>query len=207
MIDYIYGTIVELTPTMAVVEANGIGYDINISLNSFSKIQEILNNSATDTKIKVYTYLKIAEDEWNIYGFYTKQERELFTHLIGVSGVGGSTARMILSAYSTKELCEIIASGNYSMLKNVKGIGLKTAQRIIVDLKDKLTNSELIFDKNSNTTGTIATNNNENANEAIAALTMLGFSPAPSKKVVMSIVSKDNSLTPEEIIKQALKMM
>ena len=133
MIEYIKGKLDDITPTMAVVDCNGVGYGINISLNTFSAIQG-------KTDVKLYIYEAIREDAYVLYGFSTKQERELFLMLITVSGIGGNTARMILSALSPMELCNVISSGNEKLLKMVKGIGLKTAQRIIVELKDKIQN-------------------------------------------------------------------
>ena len=186
-----------MTPAMAVIDCNGVGYGVNISLNTYSAIQNLKT-------VKLYIYEGIREDAYVLYGFATKQERELFLLLITVSGIGGNTARMILSALSPSELCNVISSGNDKLLKTVKGIGLKTAQRIIVDLKDKI-----------GTTGIEAPNgytlqqtlHSEVHEEAVAALTMLGFPQAPSQKVVISILKEEPELTVEKVIKLALKRL
>lgn len=197
MIEYIKGELTEITPAMAVVECNGIGYGINISLNTFSAIQGEKNT-------KLFIYEAIREDTYALYGFLTKQERELFLLLISVSGIGCNTARMILSALSPSELCHVISSGNEKLLKTVKGIGLKTAQRIIVDLKDKISTESL-----NDTTSPLstATMNDEIFEEAVSALTMLGFAQAPSQKVVSSILKEAPDRTVEEVIKLALKRL
>lgn len=198
MIEYIKGEIAEITPALAVIDCNGIGYAINISLNTYSAIQG-------KPSIKLYIYEAIREDAHVLYGFSTKQERELFLLLISVSGIGGNTARMILSALSPSELCNVISSGNDKLLKSVKGIGLKTAQRIIVDLKDKmaLTGMETV----SGSIASLSPANSEIHDEAIAALTMLGFAQAPSHKVVSAILKEDANLTVENVIKLALKRL
>lgn len=201
MIEYLRGTIDELTPTIAVLDLNGIGYQLFISLNTYSAIQG-------KKEIKLYVYEVIREDAHLLYGFAEKMERELFLQLISVSGIGGQTARMILSAFTPSELTGIIRDENVRMLKSVKGIGPKAAQRIIVDLKDKI---KLDFGENptGNATGSavMGTVSRETIEEAVAALTMLGFPPAPTQKVVLQIVQNDASLPVEQIIKQALKML
>ena len=181
MIEYIKGDIAEITPATVVLDCNGMGYGINISLNTYSAIQ---NQSNT----KLYIYEAIREDAYVLYGFSTKQERELFLLLISVSGIGGNTARMILSALSPSELCGVISSGNDKLLKTVKGIGLKTAQRIIVDLKDKIATSG-VETVNSEMFANPA--NTEIHDEAISALTMLGFAQAASQKVVAAILKEE----------------
>ena len=198
MIEYIKGEITEITPALAVIECNGIGYGVNISLNTYSAIQG-------KQAIKLYIYEAIREDAHVLYGFSTKQERELFLLLITVSGIGGNTARMILSALSPAELCNVISSGNDKLLKTVKGIGLKTAQRIIVDLKDKIaaTGVETVASGVAN----LPTAHSEVYEEAIAALTMLGFAQAPSQKVVSAILKEEPDLTVEKVIKLALKRL
>ena len=198
MIEYIRGELVETTPALAVIDCNGIGYAINISLNTYSAIQGKPN-------VKLYIHEAIREDAHVLFGFATKQERELFLLLISVSGIGGNTARMILSALSPAELCNVISSGNEKLLKGVKGIGLKTAQRIIVDLKDKIaaTGVETV----SGSVASLSPAHSEVHDEAIAALTMLGFAQAPSQKVVTAILKEEPSLTVEKVIKLALKRL
>ena len=198
MIEYIKGEIAEITPALAVIDCNGIGYAINISLNTYSAIQGKPN-------IKLYIHEAIREDAHVLYGFSTKQERELFLLLISVSGIGGNTARMILSALSPAELCNVISSGNDKLLKSVKGIGLKTAQRIIVDLKEKIASTGM--ETVSGSIASLSPANSEIHDEAIAALTMLGFAQAPSQKVVSAILKEDSNLSVENVIKLALKRL
>jgi len=198
MIEYIKGELTEITPAMAIIECNGLGYGINVSLNTYSAIQG-------KKEVKLYIYESIREDAYILYGFATKQERELFLLLISVSGIGGNTARMILSALTPSELCNVISSGNDKLLKTVKGIGLKTAQRIIVDLKDKISTTDI---GTSTTSAPISiTANNEIYEEAIAALTMLGFAQAPSQKVVAAILKEEPDAAVEKVIKLALKRL
>lgn len=198
MIEYLRGELAEITPALAVIDCNGVGYGIHISLNTYSAIQG-------KKSVKLYIYEAIREDAHVLFGFSTKQERELFLLLISVSGIGGNTARMILSALSPAELCNVISSGNEKLLKGVKGIGLKTAQRIIVDLKDKIaaTGMETV----SGSVATLSPANTEVHDEAIAALTMLGFAQAPSQKVVTAILKEEPELTVEKVIKLALKRL
>lgn len=196
MIEYIKGDIVEITPAMVVIDCNGLGYGINISLNTFSAIQN-------QPRTKLYIYEAIREDAYILYGFASKQERELFLLLISVSGIGGNTARMILSALSPAELCGVISSGNDKLLKTVKGIGLKTAQRVILDLKDKIATSGM----ETVNSEMFSAANSEIHDEAVAALTMLGFAQAPSQKVVVAILKEEPSATVEKVIKLALKRL
>ena len=199
MIEYIKGEITEITPALAVIECNGIGYGVNISLNTYSAIQG-------KQSIKLYIYEAIREDAYVLYGFSTKQERELFLLLITVSGIGGNTARMILSALSPAELCNVISSGNDKLLKTVKGIGLKTAQRIIVELKDKMATGALAGETLSTPLGlTVA--HNQVQEEALAALTALGLQAAASQKVVAQLIKKEPTASVETIIKLALKQL
>ncbi len=203
MIDYIRGELTELTPTLAVVETVGVGYAMSISLNTFSAIQG-------KKEVKLYVQESLVtggrDDSYTLYGFSTKQERELYRMLITVSGVGANTARMILSASSPAELCNIIANGDERMLKNVKGIGLKTAQRIIVDLRDKIVSSGIAGELHVSDQP-VSMVNNSVKDEAVQALTMLGFSPVPSAKVVVAILKEQPDLPVEQVIKLALKQI
>ena len=198
MIEYIKGELTELTPALAVVECHGVGYGINVSLNTYSAIQ-------SKKEVKLYIVESIREDAYNLYGFATKQERELFLLLITVSGIGGNTARMILSALSPSELCNVISSGNDKLLKTVKGIGLKTAQRIIVDLKDKIGTTGI--EASDVLTAPVTHAHSEVYEEAIAALTMLGFAQAPSQKAVSAILKEEPEAAVEKVIKLALKRL
>ena len=200
MIEYIKGELTEVTPAYAVVEAHGVGYGLNISLNTYSGIQN-------KKEVKLYAFESIREDAHVLFGFASKQEREMFMLLITVSGVGANTARMILSAMSAAELCNVISTGNEKMLKTVKGIGLRTAQRIIVDLKDKIATSAIAEEMPAGIVVQAAAVNNEVRDEAIGALTMLGFAPAPSAKVVVDILKAQPDLPVEQVVKLALKQI
>lgn len=203
MIEYIKGELADLTPAMAVVEAAGVGYALNISLNTYTAIQ-----GKNEVKLYVHEVLVAGgrDDSFTLYGFVSKQERALYRLLITVSGVGGNTARMILSSMSPSELCACISSGNDKMLKGVKGIGLKTAQRIIIDLKDKIVSLGIADELPANGGG-VALVNNDVKDEAVSALTMLGFSPAPSAKVVVEILKEQPDLAVEQVVKLALKQI
>ena len=199
MIDYIKGELSELTPAMAVVEAAGVGYAMNISLNCYSAIQG-------KKDVKLYVYESIREDAHVLFGFASKKEREMFLLLITVSGVGPNTARMVLSSMSPAELCNSISTGNERMIKTIKGIGLKTAQRIIVDLRDKIVSLGIAEEIPAG--GSMENPvDNRGKEEAVSALTMLGFSPAPSQKVVMQILKDNPTAAVEQVIKMALKMI
>lgn len=202
MIDYIKGTLAELTPAQAVVEACGVGYALNISLNTYTAVQ-----GKPEVKLFVHEALVTGgrDDSYTLFGFATKQERELYRLLISVSGVGANTARMILSAASPSDLSNAIASGNERLLKGVKGIGLKTAQRIIVDLKDKVVALGIAQEVTVGDGTLAASVNNEVLDEAVSALTMLGFSPAPSAKVVKDILAEKPDMPVEQVVKEALK--
>ncbi|ATV31525.1 Holliday junction branch migration protein RuvA [Prevotella intermedia] len=204
MIEYIKGELVELSPALAVVEAHGVGYGLNISLNTYSAIQ-----GKQSVKFFVHEAIMTGgrDDNYTLYGFATKQERSLYRLLITVSGVGTNTARMILSSLTPAELCNVIANGDDKMLKTVKGIGLKTAQRIIVDLKDKIVQSGIAEELHVSSQPATANVNNAVKDEAVGALTMLGFSPAPSAKVVVAILTEQPDLPVEQVVKLALKQI
>ncbi len=204
MIEYIKGELVELSPALAVVEAHGVGYGLNISLNTYSAIQ-----GKQSVKLFVHEAIMTGgrDDNYTLYGFATKQERSLYRLLITVSGVGANTARMILSSLTPAELCNVIANGDDKMLKTVKGIGLKTAQRIIVDLKDKIVQSGIAEELHVSSQPATASVNNAVKDEAVGALTMLGFSPAPSAKVVVDILTEQPDLPVEQVVKLALKQI
>jgi Holliday junction DNA helicase, RuvA subunit len=197
MIEYIRGEIAELTPARMILECGGIGYELNISLNTYSAFNGKKNGL-------IYIYEVIREDAHLLFGFSEKTERELFLMLITVSGVGPNTARMILSSFPPAELVQVIANKNETALTSVKGIGLKTAQRILVDLKNKV-KTAYIGEVGSSDTGAYA--GGTVAEEAIAALTMLGFQKAPSQKTVVAILKESPGLLVEQVIKAALRML
>ena len=199
MYEYITGQVAEATPTYAVIEAAGVGYFIHISLKTYSDIE-------ASQQARLYTHFIVREDQQTLFGFSTKLERELFRQLISVSGVGGNTARMILSTYSSHELQNIIATENAVLLKNVKGLGLKTAQKIIVELSGKML--ELgASDMMTPNIKSVASANNEVYNEALAALTMLGFQKTASEKALKAIFQESPSIAVEEAIRAALKRL
>jgi Holliday junction DNA helicase RuvA len=197
MIEYLRGEIAELTPATAIIDCCGVGYETSITLNTYSALQ-----GKKDTKL--YVYEVIREDAHQLFGFSNRQERELFLLLISVSGIGGNTARTILSAFTISELCEAIATGNETAIKSVKGIGLKTAQRIIIDLKDKIKGIGGDFAGSMAATATI---NNDVIDGAVSALVMLGFPTAATNKVVQAIVKSEPQATIEQVIKLALKQL
>lgn len=199
MIEYIKGELTELTPAMATIEAAGVGYGLNISLNTFSAIQG-------KKEVKLYVYEAIREDAYALFGFINKKEREMFLQLITVNGVGANTARMMLSGMSVSELCNAISTGNARLIQSVKGIGKMTAQRIIVDLRDKIV-SLGIADEIPQGGQIAAPVNNQVKDEAVSALTMLGFAPAPSQKVVLQILQELPDAPVEQVVKLALKMI
>ena len=197
MYEYISGLVTDLAPTYAVIDAGGVGYYINISLQTYSAIEG-------EKSARLYVHFAVREDAQVLYGFATKLERELFRQLISVSGVGGNTARMILSTYSTSELRNIIATENAVLLKNVKGLGLKTSQKIIVELSGKML--ELGADRD---VAPVVAGNQSNAvlDETLAALVMLGFQKGASEKVVKAILNESPSISVEEAVRQALRRL
>lgn len=193
MIDYVKGLLAELTPTYAVVEAAGVGYELNISLPTYSSLEGKEN-------VKLLVHEVIREDAHVLFGFLEERERAMFRLLIGVSGVGANTARVILSSIPVEELELVIMSGDHSRLKNVKGIGIKTAQRVIVDLKDKIK-------PGGDTLKIQPSVNSEAYEEALAALLMLGFAKPQSQKVLKKLFDSEPSLRVEAAIKGALAML
>ena len=199
MIEYIKGELTELSPAMATVEAAGVGYALNISLTTYSALQG-------NKDVKLYVYEAIREAAHVLFGFVSKKEREMFELLITVSGVGANTARMMLSSMSVAELCSAISRGDERLIKGIKGIGKMTAQRIIVDLRDKIVALGIAAEIPAG--GTVAAPfNNAVRYEAVAALTILGFAPAPTQKVVVSILTEQPDLPVEQVVKLALKQI
>lgn len=198
MIEYLKGSLADLTPALAVIECHGVGYGVNISLNTFSAIQG-------KQDVKLWISESIREDAYQLWGFSTRAERELFLLLTSVSGIGAGIARMVLSSMTVPELAGVISEGNDKMLKAVKGIGPKAAQRIIVDLRDKI--GSLGIDAVSSSASAAPAVNKEVLDEAVAALSMLGFSPAPAHKVVQQILTDEPDAPVERVIKLALKML
>lgn len=193
MITHIRGKIIEKNPTWVVLDCHGVGYYINISLNTFSAI-----GSAED--LMLYTHLQIKEDAHTLYGFFTAAEREIFRLLISVSGIGPGIARTMLSSLTAKEVAGAIAVGNVGVIQAVKGIGVKTAQRVVLDLKDKVLKVREMDDIN-----TVA--NNTNKDEALSALEVLGFNRKQAEKVVNDILAANHEISVEGIIKEALKKL
>lgn len=194
MYEYISGTVVEATPACAVIEAGGVGYLLNISLHTYTEIEHL-------DRARLYTHFVVREDAQILYGFATKAERELFRLLISVSGVGGNTARMILSTYSVSELQNIISAGNAVLLKNVKGLGLKTAQKIIVELSGKM------LDVKASGEVERTASNPEAYDEALSALTMLGFTKSGSEKVLRQLFKESPALSVEDAVRESLKRL
>ena len=191
MIDYIKGTITRITPTFLTLETGGIGYFINISITTFSKLEG-------KSEYKVLVHEVIREDSHQLFGFADSEERDIFRLLISVTGVGANTARMMLSSLSPGEIEKAIIGSDVNILKSVKGIGLKTAQRIIVDLKDKL-------GKHAGSGEIFAFADNTKREEALSALVMLGFAKSVVLRILDKIVREEKNLTVEDMIKKALK--
>ena len=193
MYAFISGKIAEITPAYAIVDNHGVGYFINITLNTFAAI-------GAQEEVKLYTHLQILEDAHNLFGFYTTQERDMFEMLITVSGVGCNTARLLLSSLTVNELSTAIAAEDFKTIQRVKGIGTKTAQRIVVDLKDKVRKTEFAEE-------IVATVDNTVKTEALSALTILGFSKGPASKVLDKLLGKMPDASVEVLIREALKLL
>lgn len=191
MITHVKGRLVEKTPTSVVIESNGIGYLINISLNTFSQIPDNEN-------LKLYTHLQIKEDSHTLYGFHTIKEREIFRLLISVNGIGSNIARTMLSSISPDQIIDAISRENVSLIQSVKGIGSKTAQRVIIDLRDKILK---VYDLDEG----ITSSNNTNKEEALSALEVLGINKRSSERLVDKIVLENPDISAESIIKETLK--
>jgi len=191
MIAHLNGRLVEKSPTHLIVECGGVGYYVKISLNTFSKIGD-------DEAIKIHTQLQVREDAHTLYGFYSLSEREMFNHLISVSGIGANTAILMLSAMTSDEIAQAIVQGDVALIQSIKGIGAKTAQRVIIDLKDKVVKSDFA-------TENIFTLDNTTQNDALTALLSLGFDKKRAEKAINKVLTDDQSV--EDIIKEALKVL
>ena len=191
MIHHLKGKLVEKNPTHVIVECGGVGYFVNISLNTFSKLPE-------NESISIYTHLQIKEDSHTLYGFIEKSEREIFRLLISVSGIGSNIARTMLSSLSPSQIRDAIANGDVPTIQSIKGIGAKTAQRVILDLRDKVLK---VYDIDEVSLSA----NNTNKDEALSALEVLGFARKQAERVVDKVLSQDASISVENIIKLALK--
>ena len=197
MIAHIKGRLVEKTPTCVIVETGGVGYYINISLNTFSKLPD-------DEACLLYTHFAVREDAQTLYGFADKEERKLFRYLISVSGVGPSTAQVVLSSMSPMETINAILSSNVGAIQQVKGIGSKTAQRIIVDLKDRITKDGSVFSDET----TPLSPSNKTQEDALSALLMLGFAKSAAEKALSQVITKEGQdLSVEQLIKATLKSL
>ncbi|MDC0612765.1 Holliday junction branch migration protein RuvA [bacterium] len=193
MITQLKGRMIEKSPTEIVIDCNGVGYLVNISLNTFSKLSD-------SEIISLYTHLQVKEDSHTLFGFFEKTERNLFRQLISVSGIGASTARTMLSSLTPGEIQSAIVSGNVSVIQSVKGIGLKTAQRVIIDLKDKVS----LISENNQFIGNIS---NTNQDEALSALEVLGYNRKQTSKLIEMLVNNSPEMSVEELIKGALNKL
>ena len=193
MITQLKGRMIEKSPTEIVIDCNGVGYLVNISLNTFSKLSD-------SESISLYTHLQVKEDSHTLFGFFEKTERNLFRQLISVSGIGASTARTMLSSLTPGEIQTAIVSGNVSVIQSVKGIGLKTAQRVIIDLKDKVS----LISENNQLIGNIS---NTNQDEALSALEVLGYNRKQTSKLIEMLVNNSPEMSVEELIKGALNKL
>lgn len=191
MIAHLNGRLIEKTPTNVIVECGGVGYFVKISLNTFSKL-------GSDESIKIFTQLQVREDAHTLYGFYSIKEREMFNHLISVSGIGANTAILMLSAMTSDEIASAIIQNEVAIIQSIKGIGAKTAQRVIIDLKDKVAKSDFA-------TENIFASNNTNQNDALTALLALGFDKKRAEKAINKVLTDEQTI--EEIIKDALKVL
>lgn len=200
MIDYIRGLLTDISPTQAIIEANGVGYALSISLNTYTAIQG-------KDEVKLFVFESIREDAFQLFGFASKQERSLFSLLVAISGIGGMTARMILSAFTPSDLARIVETEDVKSLKNVKGIGPKAAGRIIVELKDKVATIYANIPNSSSKGINKSYIASPKVNEAVQALSVLGFPPAVAQKVVLTVVNEDESSPVEDIIKKSLKLL
>ncbi|MDG2368491.1 MAG: Holliday junction branch migration protein RuvA [Flavobacteriaceae bacterium] len=193
MITQLKGRMIEKSPTEIVIDCNGVGYLVNISLNTFSKLSD-------SESVSLYTHLQVKEDSHTLFGFFEKTERNLFRQLISVSGIGASTARTMLSSLTPGEIQSAIVSGNVSVIQSVKGIGLKTAQRVIIDLKDKVS----LISENNQFIGNIS---NTNQDEALSALEVLGYNRKQTSKLIEMLVNNSPEMSVEELIKGALNKL
>ncbi len=196
MITHLRGNIIELSPTHLILDCNGIGYYLNISLNTFSKLNKVENDGCN-----ILTHLHIREDAHTLFGFFEQEERKIFLMLLSVSGIGASTAMMILSSLNSNEIRMAILKEDLVTLKSIKGIGMKSAQRIIIDLKDKMTDLQL------NQGDVLVQNDNIKRNEALSALETLGFSVKDINKVLDNILSENSDISVEQVIKMSLKRL
>jgi holliday junction DNA helicase RuvA len=191
MIANLNGRLVDKSPTHVIVECGGVGYFVKISLNTFSRL-------GADENIKIFTQLQVREDAHTLYGFHSEKEREMFNHLISVSGIGANTGILMLSALTPDEIAAGIVGEDVALIQSIKGIGAKTAQRVIVDLKDKVAKADF-------GTENVLFVNNTNQNDALTALLSLGFDKNRAEKALKKIATDDQSV--EELIKQALKVL